>query len=111
MPDWVRSFTSAFWQWLRHAWEWVLGLASVFWSWLAETSPGQSTFLGSLIGFLALLLGALFNAHLNRRRDDFLQRQDRKVVASALLAELVGLRHSLQSNTEWLKRLQNAADD
>jgi len=34
---------------------------------------GQAAFLGSLtgglIGLVALLLGALFNTHLNRRRD------------------------------------------
>ncbi len=71
------------------------------WQWLHNLSSGQATFLGSLtgssIGLIALLLGALFNAHLNRRRDDRRRREDRRAVATALQAELVGLSHSLQS--------------
>jgi hypothetical protein len=101
MPDWVLSFASEFWQWLRDAWDWVLGLASGFWSWLHETSPGQATFLGSLIGFIALLGGALFNAHLNRRRDDRLRSEDRSAVAVALRAELAG----------WLSTFTSIIDD
>src|SRR5262245_15704931 len=59
---------SVFWQWVREAlpgfWQWLYETFSSFWQWLHETSPGQPTFLGSLIGFLALLGGALFNARL-----------------------------------------------
>src|SRR6266511_265386 len=77
------------------------------WQWLHGLSPGQATFLGSLtgssIGLIALLLGALFNAHLNRRRDDRLRQEERKVVAAGLLAELVGLSNRLHSTTKLLK--------
>lgn len=77
------------------------------WVWLQGLSQGQAAFLGSLtgasIGLVALLLGALFNAHLNRRRDDSLRRQDRRAVATALKAELAGLKETLVSNAEGLK--------
>jgi hypothetical protein len=60
------------------------------WDWLSHLSQGQASFLGSLtgaaIGLIALLLGALFNAHLNRRRDDRLRREDQRAVATALRA-------------------------
>jgi len=71
-----------------------------FWQWLYDTSPGQATFLGSLIAFLALLGGALFNAELNRRRDDRLRREDQRAVATALRAELKGLHRTLVDNAE-----------
>jgi hypothetical protein len=45
-----------------------------WWDWLGTLSQGQAAFLGSLVGALvglfALLLGALFNARQNRKRDD-----------------------------------------
>jgi hypothetical protein len=81
------------------------------WQWLHDLQPGRATFLGWVVGFVTLVGGALINAHLNRRRDDRLRKEDQRVVASALLAELVGLRDSLQSNPEWLSRAQNAVDD
>jgi hypothetical protein len=73
------------------------------WQWLHDLSPGQATFLGSVTGLIALLLGALFNAHLNRRRDDRLRREDQRVVATALKAELAGFSDALRSNVESLK--------
>jgi hypothetical protein len=72
--------------------DWILGLAPGFWQWLRNASQSQATSLGTLtgssIGLIALLIGALFNAHLNRRRDDRLQREDQRAVAAALKAEL-----------------------
>lgn len=74
-------------------------LVSGFWQWLEDASQGQATFIGSMIGssigLIALLLGALFNAHLNRRRDNHLRKEERETVAAGLLAELVGIRNSL----------------
>jgi hypothetical protein len=78
------------------------------WDWLSHLSQGQASFLGSLtgaaIGLIALLLGALFNAHLNRRRDDRLRREDQRAVATALRAELEGLSRIFNDNAEDLKQ-------
>jgi hypothetical protein len=80
-----------------------------FWSWLAELPQSSAAFLGtvtgSALGLLAILLGALFNAHLNRRRDDRLRREDRRAMVSALRAELATIRGILVENAE---RLTNA---
>jgi hypothetical protein len=103
MPNWVLSFASEFWEWLRDAWDWALGLASGFWSWLHDTSPGQATFIGSVFGFLALLGGAWANASFNRKRDDRLRRDEQRAVAVALRAELVGCRRALLTNAAQLK--------
>jgi len=77
---------------------------TTWWDWLGTLSQGQATFLGSLVGafvgLLALLLGALFNAHLNRKRDDRLRAEERRSAAVALRAELAGCRHSLLKNSE-----------
>jgi hypothetical protein len=82
--------------------EWALS----FWQWLQTASQGQASFVGTLMGsffgLVALLLGALFNAWLNRRRDDRLRREDQRTVATALRAELEGLHRSLKENAETL---------
>ena len=80
--------------------EWALSL----WQWLQTASQGQAAFvgvlIGSSIGLVPLLLGALFNAELNRRRDDRLRREDQRAVATALRAELEGLRRTLNDAAE-----------
>jgi hypothetical protein len=53
-----------------------------------SATPGQATFLAQC--FFALLGGALFNAWLNRRRDNWLRREEQRAVATALRAELAG---------------------
>lgn len=64
--------------------------------WLDSLSPSAASFLGSLagpfLGLIAVLLGALFNAHLNRRRDDRLRKQERTGWETALKVELQILR-------------------
>jgi hypothetical protein len=78
------------------------------WGWLQSLTPGGASFLGSLtgstIGLIALLIGALFNAHLNRRRDDRLRQEERHAVAAALRAELAGICRSLERNAAELKQ-------
>jgi hypothetical protein len=80
--------------------EWALS----FWQWLQTASQGQASFVGTLtgsfFGLVALLLGALFNAHLNRRRDDRIREEDQRAVATALRAELEGLRRTLSDAAE-----------
>jgi hypothetical protein len=63
-------------------------MVSDFWQWLQTASQGQAIFVGTLVGsffgLIALLLGALFNAELNRRRDDRLRTEEQRAVATAL---------------------------
>jgi hypothetical protein len=81
------------------------------WEWLSNLSQGQATFLGWVVGFFTLVGGALFNAHLNRRRDDRLRREDRRAVATALKAELEGLIRTLLENAEDLQLKKMAPDE
>jgi hypothetical protein len=78
-----------------------------FWNWLAALPQGSASFIGTLtgssLGLFALLLGALFNAHLNRRRDDRLRDDDRLALASALHAELLGFHRALIDNAKFLE--------
>src|SRR5262245_12463618 len=67
-----------------------------FWQWVGTLSQGQASFLGSVtgaglgsgLGLLAIILGAMYNARKNRQRDDRLREHDRQAVAIALHAEL-----------------------
>lgn len=75
--------------------------------WLEGLKGGAPTVIGalvgSLIGFLTLVLGALFNAHLNRKRDDRLRQLETRGVAVALRAELAGIAESLTENSKKLR--------
>jgi hypothetical protein len=77
------------------------------WEWLQGLAGGAATFVGSLTGsaagLVALVIGALFNAYLNRKRDDRLRREEARSVAAALRAELAGVYSSLISNAERLE--------
>jgi hypothetical protein len=79
-----------------------------FFGWLNQQPQGTASFLGTLagstLGFLALLAGALFNAHLNRRRDDRLREHERRALATALYAELQLIREMFLSNCESLRK-------
>jgi hypothetical protein len=85
-------------------WDWQLieSMRGVF-LWLQGLSPGSASFLGSFtgasIGLFVLLIGALFNAHLCRRRDDRVRRMEARAAATALSAELTGINQALMQNT------------
>ena len=53
---------------------------------------GWQTGIGALLGFLALIVGALWNFHLNRRRDAALRAEEALSVAAALYGEILLLR-------------------
>jgi hypothetical protein len=73
----------------------------------AATAVGALT--GSVVGFGALVAGALFNAKLNRQRDDRLLRVETRGVAAAIRAELASVETTLRENAEGLRR--NAPQD
>jgi hypothetical protein len=82
----------------------MLSIFSDLWVWVGSLTPASASFLGTLtgssLGLLAILIGALFNAHLNRKRDDRLRKDEARSVRSALKAELLGIQESLTRNAE-----------
>ncbi len=72
--------------------------------WIASLSPSVASFVGTLtgstLGLLALLLGALFNAHLNRKRDDRLREDEARAARRAIGAELSGIHDTLTRNAD-----------
>jgi hypothetical protein len=76
-------------------------------SWLDNLSNGAASFLGSLagagLGLIAILAGALYNAHLDRERDDRLRAQEAKATAIAVKEELRMIRDSLVSNAKTIR--------
>jgi hypothetical protein len=57
----------------------------------AELKSWQ-TVIGSVLGFSALIVAALWNFRLNRRRDDLIRNEEIIAIASALYGEIVMLR-------------------
>lgn len=76
--------------------------------WLAKEPASVGTFIGALVGsslgLIALLLGALFNAHLTRVRDDRLRKEEARSTHGALAGELNGIRDAFL-------RMANRADE
>jgi hypothetical protein len=52
-------------------------------------------FIGSVVGFLALLMGALYNAKLNRERDEKVRDSEARSVATAIYNEMIVLRREV----------------
>lgn len=63
------------------------------WENFGITAAGSAiTFVFGLAG---VIVGALFNAHLGRRRDDRLREQEAKSIAAALYGEILSIRNSI----------------
>jgi hypothetical protein len=81
-----------------------------FLNWFGALPPASAGFLGTLtgsgLGLIALLIGALFNAWLNRKRDDRLRKHERRAVAAALRAELSRQSRTLLDNAKRLEELK-----
>lgn len=58
--------------------------------------------IGSGLGLISILIGALWNAHLNRRRDDRLRQGEMKSLCAALLGDLCGTIISLNERVDFL---------
>jgi hypothetical protein len=76
--------------------------------WLQNLQGGAATaigaMVGSTIGFVALVAGALFNAKLNRNSDDRLRRLEARSIAAAIRAELKSVETALRENAEGLRK-------
>jgi hypothetical protein len=59
--------------------------------WYAEAKTWQQG-IAAFVGFMALMIAALWNFHLNRRRDAALRDEEAKSVAAALYGEIRHLR-------------------
>jgi hypothetical protein len=68
---------------------------SVDWGQLYIELKGWQSGIGALAGLGAIIIGALFNAHLNRKRDARLRSEEVVAVASALYGEIVILRQAV----------------
>lgn len=65
------------------------------WSVVYAEFKGWQGAIGSVLGFIALICGALFNFRLNRKRDERLRNEEIVAVACALYGEIVILRQSV----------------
>lgn len=85
------------------------------WEWLGELAPSQATIigttLGAFLGFASLTCGALFNAKLNRDRDQRLEDMKRVSLLRAVSTEIRLIKnlivyqlgeYSLPNTQEWL---------
>ena len=87
IPDWLWPIWGVFG--LILAW---VGVASLN-AWLGPEAAGA--FIGSAVGLFAILLGAMFNAHLQRRRDERLRQSDVYGMIVQLELELVTNEHKI----------------
>lgn len=64
------------------------------WASVYQELRGWQALIGSLLGFGGLVIGALFNAHLNRKRDDRLRDTEAVTIALSLYGEIRLLRET-----------------
>ncbi len=71
-------------------------------NWIDSLSDPAANLVGSALGIFggltAILIGALVNAELNRRRDDRLREQEAQAVATALRVELTLIHEAFVKN-------------
>lgn len=66
-------------------------------TWLSfyQELKGWQAAIGSILGFIGLILAALANAHLNRKRDDRLRDAEAITLALSLYGEIILLRNNI----------------
>ncbi|MCJ2041973.1 hypothetical protein MKK55_23895 [Methylobacterium sp. J-059] len=71
------------------------------WEWLRALPPGPASFVGTLtgssIGLIAILVGALWNFNLSRKRDALERAQEVRSIAAALYGEMLLIRKEAAS--------------
>jgi len=83
---------------------------SLGFDWYQELKGWQSG-IAALFGFAALIIAALFNFWLNRRRDAALQREEMLSVATALYGEILLLRERIALLAKVLSYRYNAGEE
>lgn len=71
---------------------------------LGQEVKGWQPLIGTLIGFGGLISGALFNAHLNRKRDDRIRDTEAITIALSLYGEILTLRNEVSQIANVLGR-------
>jgi hypothetical protein len=77
-------------------------------SWYQELKSWQ-TGIAAFLGFIALVVGALINFSLNRRRDKALGREEAQAVAAALYGEITSVRERLSLLVKVLSNQANSS--
>lgn len=75
--------------------------------WLEGLQGGAAAFVASSFAFFAAIAAALFNAHLNRRRDKWLRRQEAHSLRTGLKAELNGWASSFSKNAAQIAEVKD----
>jgi hypothetical protein len=75
-----------------------------------EELKGWQGGIGSLLGFVALMVAALWNFRLNRRRDAMLRAEEALSVAAALYGEIVLLRIEIARIARDVARIEAGSD-
>ncbi|UFS81537.1 MULTISPECIES: hypothetical protein [Rhizobium] len=80
------------------------------WDWLSQLTGGQASFVGtltgSILGFVALVFGALFNFRLNRRRDALLRADEAAAVTAALFSEIILVRAEVARTARLVAKIE-----
>jgi hypothetical protein len=81
----------------------------LWWSLYQEAKQWQAG-IAALLGFLGLIVAALWNFHLNRRRDARIRAQETRTVASALYGEILLLRNELAALAEFVAQTNQMSE-
>ncbi len=84
----------------------ILAAVTTYWQAIIALPASAAAFLGALSGagggLLAIILGALINAELNRRRDDRLRREEGRSLALSLHGEMLSVVDSYRRHQDLL---------
>lgn len=82
----------------------IFAAVRIYWTDIVAQPPSAAAFLGALAGggLLAIILGAVINAELNRRRDDRLPDQEARALCLALASELRAVSSTAKAPAKWL---------
>ena len=95
----------------------LLGLIAIFsaiwhyWPQITSWPESAAMFVGSIAGagggLFAILLGALYNAHLNRKRDDHLRDEKARALAKVLATEMEVVREVAEANANGIAKVRD----